>query len=149
MNDFSPVFSQPLYRGMVAPNAVKGTVVTMVTANDSDPAVSLHSSVFTSFSLFFPFFFFFFFPPCTALVLSWPLQRVICGGKGSPRPTSCKVEVLRAPSRAVWLFTAVKLAGFKELFNSSNVVGRLKCTDFPRQIAPHLYVEKKNNHLAN
>uniref|UniRef100_A0A673BJ62 Protocadherin-15 n=1 Tax=Sphaeramia orbicularis TaxID=375764 RepID=A0A673BJ62_9TELE len=37
MNDFSPVFSQPVYRGMVAPNAVKGTIVTTVTANDLDP----------------------------------------------------------------------------------------------------------------
>ncbi|KAM8876084.1 protocadherin-15b isoform 1-T1 [Synchiropus picturatus] len=40
MNDFSPVFSQPVYRGMVAPNAVKGTIVTTVTANDSDPVGS-------------------------------------------------------------------------------------------------------------
>uniref|UniRef100_A0A8C4H927 Cadherin domain-containing protein n=1 Tax=Dicentrarchus labrax TaxID=13489 RepID=A0A8C4H927_DICLA len=39
MNDFSPVFSQSVYRGMVAPNAVKGTIVTTVMANDSDPAV--------------------------------------------------------------------------------------------------------------
>ncbi|XP_077481795.1 protocadherin-15b [Stigmatopora argus] len=38
VNDFAPVFSQPMYRGMVAPNAVKGTIVTTVTANDSDPA---------------------------------------------------------------------------------------------------------------
>ncbi|KAM9715616.1 protocadherin-15-like [Menidia menidia] len=38
MNDFSPVFSQSLYLGMVAPNAVKGTIVTTVMANDSDPA---------------------------------------------------------------------------------------------------------------
>uniref|UniRef100_A0A7N8Y4Z0 Protocadherin-15 n=1 Tax=Mastacembelus armatus TaxID=205130 RepID=A0A7N8Y4Z0_9TELE len=38
MNDFSPVFSQSVYRGMVAPNAVKGTIVTTVMANDSDPA---------------------------------------------------------------------------------------------------------------
>uniref|UniRef100_A0A3Q3WTS8 Protocadherin-15 n=1 Tax=Mola mola TaxID=94237 RepID=A0A3Q3WTS8_MOLML len=37
MNDFSPVFSQSVYRGMVAPNAVKGTIVTTVMANDSDP----------------------------------------------------------------------------------------------------------------
>uniref|UniRef100_H3DNK1 Protocadherin-15 n=1 Tax=Tetraodon nigroviridis TaxID=99883 RepID=H3DNK1_TETNG len=36
MNDFSPVFGQSLYRGMVAPNAVKGTIVTTVMANDSD-----------------------------------------------------------------------------------------------------------------
>ncbi|XP_061822727.1 protocadherin-15-like isoform X2 [Nerophis lumbriciformis] len=38
VNDFAPVFSQPVYRGLVAPNAVKGTIVTTVTANDSDPA---------------------------------------------------------------------------------------------------------------
>ncbi|TMS22380.1 Protocadherin-15 [Larimichthys crocea] len=38
MNDFSPVFSKSVYRGMVAPNAVKGTIVTTVRANDSDPA---------------------------------------------------------------------------------------------------------------
>ena len=40
MNDYSPVFSQVLYRGMVAPNAVKGTVVTTVHAEDLDPPVS-------------------------------------------------------------------------------------------------------------
>uniref|UniRef100_A0A8D3E9S2 Protocadherin-15 n=1 Tax=Scophthalmus maximus TaxID=52904 RepID=A0A8D3E9S2_SCOMX len=38
MNDFAPVFRRPVYRGMVAPNAVKGTIVTTVMANDSDPA---------------------------------------------------------------------------------------------------------------
>uniref|UniRef100_A0A3B4WXT6 Protocadherin-15 n=1 Tax=Seriola lalandi dorsalis TaxID=1841481 RepID=A0A3B4WXT6_SERLL len=38
MNDFSPVFSQSVYRGMVAPNAIKGTIVTTVMADDSDPA---------------------------------------------------------------------------------------------------------------
>uniref|UniRef100_A0A671WHL5 Protocadherin-15 n=1 Tax=Sparus aurata TaxID=8175 RepID=A0A671WHL5_SPAAU len=38
MNDFSPVFSQSVYQGMVAPNAVKGTIVTTVMAKDSDPA---------------------------------------------------------------------------------------------------------------
>ncbi|XP_071266111.1 protocadherin-15-like [Salvelinus alpinus] len=37
MNDYSPVFSQALYRGMVAPNAVKGTVVATVQAEDLDP----------------------------------------------------------------------------------------------------------------
>ncbi|XP_019747305.1 protocadherin-15 isoform X3 [Hippocampus comes] len=37
MNDFSPVFSQPLYKGMVAPNAEKGTVITTVFAEDPDP----------------------------------------------------------------------------------------------------------------
>ncbi|XP_041830365.1 protocadherin-15-like isoform X2 [Melanotaenia boesemani] len=40
MNDFSPAFSRPVYRGMVAPNAVKGTIVTTVMANDSDPVGS-------------------------------------------------------------------------------------------------------------
>uniref|UniRef100_A0A674BHF1 Protocadherin-15 n=1 Tax=Salmo trutta TaxID=8032 RepID=A0A674BHF1_SALTR len=40
MNDYSPVFSQVLYRGMVAPNAVKGTVVATVQAEDLDPPVS-------------------------------------------------------------------------------------------------------------
>uniref|UniRef100_A0A8C5A0C1 Cadherin domain-containing protein n=1 Tax=Gadus morhua TaxID=8049 RepID=A0A8C5A0C1_GADMO len=38
MNDFPPVFSRSAYRGMVAPNAVKGTIVTKVTATDSDPS---------------------------------------------------------------------------------------------------------------
>ncbi|XP_019738894.1 protocadherin-15-like isoform X3 [Hippocampus comes] len=38
VNDFAPVFGRPTYRGMVAPNAVKGTVVATVMANDSDPA---------------------------------------------------------------------------------------------------------------
>ncbi|XP_061767767.1 protocadherin-15a isoform X1 [Nerophis ophidion] len=37
MNDFSPVFSQVLYKGMVAPNAEKGTVITTVFAEDQDP----------------------------------------------------------------------------------------------------------------
>uniref|UniRef100_H3C5M5 Protocadherin-15 n=1 Tax=Tetraodon nigroviridis TaxID=99883 RepID=H3C5M5_TETNG len=37
MNDFSPVFSQDLYKGMVAPNAEKGTVITTVLAEDQDP----------------------------------------------------------------------------------------------------------------
>lgn len=52
MNDFSPVFSQSVYRGMVAPNAVKGTIVTTVMANDSDPAVSISSCCY-SIKLFF------------------------------------------------------------------------------------------------
>uniref|UniRef100_A0A8C1J307 Protocadherin-related 15b n=1 Tax=Cyprinus carpio TaxID=7962 RepID=A0A8C1J307_CYPCA len=39
MNDFPPVFSQTLYRGMVAPNAIKGTIVTTVHAEDLDPLV--------------------------------------------------------------------------------------------------------------
>lgn len=40
MNDFSPVFSQELYKGMVAPNAEKGTIITTVLAEDQDPPVS-------------------------------------------------------------------------------------------------------------
>lgn len=40
MNDFSPIFSQDLYKGMVAPNAEKGTVITTVFAEDQDPPVS-------------------------------------------------------------------------------------------------------------
>lgn len=40
MNDFSPVFSQDQYKGMVAPNAEKGTVITTVLAEDQDPPVS-------------------------------------------------------------------------------------------------------------
>uniref|UniRef100_A0A670YSQ1 Protocadherin-15 n=1 Tax=Pseudonaja textilis TaxID=8673 RepID=A0A670YSQ1_PSETE len=37
MNDYSPVFSKTLYRAMVAPDAIKGTVITMVEAGDLDP----------------------------------------------------------------------------------------------------------------
>uniref|UniRef100_A0A673ZWA1 Protocadherin-related 15a n=1 Tax=Salmo trutta TaxID=8032 RepID=A0A673ZWA1_SALTR len=37
MNDFSPVFSQALYKGLVAPNAEKGTVIATVFAEDQDP----------------------------------------------------------------------------------------------------------------
>ncbi|XP_016523414.1 protocadherin-15 isoform X1 [Poecilia formosa] len=37
MNDFSPVFRQDLYKGLVAPNAEKGTVITTVFAEDQDP----------------------------------------------------------------------------------------------------------------
>ncbi|XP_042565502.1 protocadherin-15a isoform X2 [Clupea harengus] len=37
MNDFSPVFRQALYKGLVAPNAEKGTVITRVFAEDQDP----------------------------------------------------------------------------------------------------------------
>lgn len=50
MNDFSPVFSQDLYKGMVAPNAEKGTVITTVLAEDKDPPVSrnVHSLCVTS-----------------------------------------------------------------------------------------------------
>lgn len=49
MNDFSPVFGQTVYRGMVAPNAVKGTTVTTVQAEDWDtpgtPASRIHYQV--------------------------------------------------------------------------------------------------------
>ncbi|XP_068807148.1 protocadherin-15 isoform X4 [Struthio camelus] len=37
MNDYSPAFSKKLYRGMVAPDAVKGTVIATVSAEDQDP----------------------------------------------------------------------------------------------------------------
>ncbi|KAL7869827.1 hypothetical protein AOLI_G00138150 [Acnodon oligacanthus] len=45
MNDFSPVFGQTVYRGMVAPNAVKGTIVTTVLAEDLDTPDTLASRV--------------------------------------------------------------------------------------------------------
>ncbi|XP_016142831.1 protocadherin-15b [Sinocyclocheilus grahami] len=45
MNDFTPVFSQTLYRGMVAPNAIKGTIVTTVHAEDLDPLGTAASRV--------------------------------------------------------------------------------------------------------
>ncbi|XP_051504158.1 protocadherin-15a [Myxocyprinus asiaticus] len=45
MNDFSPVFSQALYKGMVAPNAEKGTVITTVFAEDQDPPGTAASNV--------------------------------------------------------------------------------------------------------
>ncbi|MCI4376456.1 hypothetical protein PGIGA_G00188630 [Pangasianodon gigas] len=37
MNDYTPVFTRPLYKGMVAPNAEKGTLITTVLATDQDP----------------------------------------------------------------------------------------------------------------
>lgn len=40
MNDFAPIFTQDLYKGLVAPNAEKGTVITTVFAEDQDPPVS-------------------------------------------------------------------------------------------------------------
>lgn len=43
VNDFSPVFRQALYKGLVAPNAEKGTVITTVLADDQDPPVSTQS----------------------------------------------------------------------------------------------------------
>ncbi|XP_053477178.1 protocadherin-15a [Ictalurus furcatus] len=37
VNDYTPVFVRPLYKGMVAPNAEKGTLITTVFATDQDP----------------------------------------------------------------------------------------------------------------
>ncbi|XP_077655473.1 protocadherin-15 isoform X2 [Urocitellus parryii] len=37
MNDYPPVFSKRIYKGMVAPDAVKGTPITTVYAEDGDP----------------------------------------------------------------------------------------------------------------
>ncbi|XP_004440068.1 PREDICTED: protocadherin-15 isoform X5 [Ceratotherium simum simum] len=37
MNDYAPVFSKRIYKGMVAPDAVKGTPVTTIYAEDADP----------------------------------------------------------------------------------------------------------------
>ncbi|XP_040831724.1 protocadherin-15 isoform X2 [Ochotona curzoniae] len=37
MNDYPPVFSKRVYKGMVAPDAVKGTPITTVYAEDADP----------------------------------------------------------------------------------------------------------------
>ncbi|XP_048194748.1 protocadherin-15 isoform X9 [Perognathus longimembris pacificus] len=37
MNDYPPVFSKHIYKGMVAPDAVKGTPITTVYAEDADP----------------------------------------------------------------------------------------------------------------
>ncbi|KAJ8284825.1 hypothetical protein COCON_G00036750 [Conger conger] len=45
MNDYSPAFSQAMYRGMVAPDAVKGTVIATVFAEDQDPADTAASRV--------------------------------------------------------------------------------------------------------
>ncbi|XP_037660839.1 protocadherin-15 isoform X5 [Choloepus didactylus] len=38
MNDYPPVFSKRIYKGMVAPDAVKGTLITTVYAEDADPS---------------------------------------------------------------------------------------------------------------
>lgn len=40
MNDFSPMFGHMVYRGVVAPNAFKGTIVITVQAEDWDTPVS-------------------------------------------------------------------------------------------------------------
>nr|XP_023686709.1 protocadherin-15 isoform X2 [Paramormyrops kingsleyae] len=45
MNDYSPVFGQALYRGMVAPNAVKGSLIATVHAEDRDPPGTAASRV--------------------------------------------------------------------------------------------------------
>ncbi|XP_039627581.1 protocadherin-15b isoform X1 [Polypterus senegalus] len=45
MNDYAPVFAKPLYRGLVAPNAVKGTIITTVTAEDLDPPGTAASKI--------------------------------------------------------------------------------------------------------
>ncbi|KAK3573779.1 hypothetical protein QTP86_032950 [Hemibagrus guttatus] len=37
VNDYTPIFARPLYKGMVAPNAEKGTLITTVLATDQDP----------------------------------------------------------------------------------------------------------------
>ncbi|XP_060728439.1 protocadherin-15a [Tachysurus vachellii] len=37
VNDYTPVFARPLYKGMVAPNAEKGTLIATVQATDEDP----------------------------------------------------------------------------------------------------------------
>ncbi|EHB00092.1 Protocadherin-15 [Heterocephalus glaber] len=37
MNDYPPVFSKRIYKGLVAPDAVKGTPITTVYAEDADP----------------------------------------------------------------------------------------------------------------
>ncbi|XP_075469049.1 protocadherin-15 isoform X1 [Ascaphus truei] len=45
MNDYSPVFSKALYWGMVAPDAIKGTIIATVTAEDHDPPGTSASKV--------------------------------------------------------------------------------------------------------
>ena len=40
MNDYPPVFSKRVYKGIVAPDAVQGTPITTVHAEDADPPVS-------------------------------------------------------------------------------------------------------------
>ncbi|TRY57827.1 hypothetical protein DNTS_022741, partial [Danionella cerebrum] len=45
VNDYSPVFRQALYKGLVAPNAEKGTVITTVRADDQDPPGTAASKV--------------------------------------------------------------------------------------------------------
>ncbi|XP_059804084.1 protocadherin-15b [Hypanus sabinus] len=45
MNDYAPVFSKPVYKGLVAPDALKGSLITVVSAEDMDPPGSPASSV--------------------------------------------------------------------------------------------------------
>ncbi|XP_069755500.1 protocadherin-15b [Narcine bancroftii] len=45
MNDYAPEFSQPVYKGLVAPDALKGSLITVVSAEDMDPPWSPESSV--------------------------------------------------------------------------------------------------------
>ncbi|XP_032890362.1 protocadherin-15, partial [Amblyraja radiata] len=45
MNDYAPVFSKPLYKGLVAPDALKGSLITVVSAEDVDPPGSPASNV--------------------------------------------------------------------------------------------------------
>ncbi|XP_062851242.1 protocadherin-15a [Trichomycterus rosablanca] len=45
VNDYAPVFTQALYKGMVAPNAEKGTIITKVLATDQDPPGTAASRV--------------------------------------------------------------------------------------------------------
>ncbi|XP_067858865.1 protocadherin-15b [Heptranchias perlo] len=45
MNDYSPEFSKPVYKGLVAPDALKGSLITVVSAEDKDPPGSPASRV--------------------------------------------------------------------------------------------------------
>ncbi|XP_043568302.1 protocadherin-15b isoform X1 [Chiloscyllium plagiosum] len=45
MNDYSPEFSEPSYKGLVAPDALKGSFITVVSAEDKDPPGSPASRV--------------------------------------------------------------------------------------------------------
>ncbi|KAF7247512.1 Protocadherin-15 [Varanus komodoensis] len=49
MNDYSPIFSKPFYRGMVAPDAIKGTVITTVEAEDQDPPGFISTSIYCTY----------------------------------------------------------------------------------------------------
>ncbi|XP_038629350.1 protocadherin-15b isoform X4 [Scyliorhinus canicula] len=45
MNDYSPEFSKPSYKGLVAPDALKGSLITVVSADDMDPVETPASMV--------------------------------------------------------------------------------------------------------